>query len=160
MSYVLCMWLYMCECVCVYLSMHVHMFSEAHVYGSAHADVCGSQRWIFGGVLQEPVTLIFGVGSLTKIWGILIRLGWLASEPLRAYYLLPSAWIITMHHYLTCFWVLGIKLSPSCLCGKQFTDSSCPRYVLFSFIFIFGFHRLIYLLVYCLCVRACVCTCE
>lgn len=55
---------YMCVCVC--LSMHVHMFSKAYVYASAHEDVCGSQRSIFGGVPQEPVILIFGVGSLTE----------------------------------------------------------------------------------------------
>lgn len=93
----------MCACVCI--------CAEAR-----------SQPWL-SFFRTHPPTLHFETGSLPETWDLRLRLGFLASEPLRAARLFLKHCCHKQElPHLTFFMVAGIELGSLRLYSKHFTD--------------------------------------
>lgn len=84
---------------------------------------------------QETSTFSFSETVSFMDLGIIVRLGWLASESCPC---LLSTRIINMHH---CIWVLVSKSSSHGECSTHFTVSAPPQTLLWSDHLSFGRHR-------------------
>lgn len=74
--------------------------------------IMGTQRTTSAVTAQKPPTLSWR--DLSRIWNLLILVGWLLKEPQRSSCLfLPSTGILSRRHHTWLFtWVLGSNLDP------------------------------------------------
>lgn len=97
----------LCVCVCLCLCAPKHVYkTEVNL------------RWHFSGTIH----LCIETGSLTGIWNLPIRQGWLERKPqVPVCPHLPHAGIISIHyHTWIIMWVLGVEFQPSGLCRKLY----------------------------------------
>ena len=110
-------------CVCIFVCEGMYMEAGMHVYASTHVNTYRGQRIIFGATPWEPSTLFAETESLTGTYGLPILLSCLAMKSQESSCF--CLWFITsVHedsHIWLSMWVLGLKLSFSCLHNKYFS---------------------------------------